>query len=82
MEAPILDNKKHSVLSIEFNTGIVLNTDFNRHTKNEDAFHIFETYDLAIEYVEKKLSESSDYEFNIYNNEGEYLLTRDKSRKR
>jgi hypothetical protein len=82
MEIPILKNEQHSVLSAEFNTGIVLNTNFNKYIGNEDVFHIFETYDLAIEFIEKKLTESSNYEFNIYNCIGEYLLTRDKNGKR
>ncbi|WP_271766271.1 hypothetical protein [Aquimarina algiphila] len=82
MEPPILESGKHSVLSAELNTGIVLNTNFSQHIGNEDVFHIFETYDLAMEFVEKKLTESSNYEFNIYNSKGEYLLTRDKNGKR
>jgi len=46
MEIPILKGEQH-VLSAEFNTGIVLNINFNKHIGNEDVFHIFETYDLA-----------------------------------
>ncbi|WP_109853424.1 hypothetical protein [Aquimarina sp. AU58] len=82
MEAPILESEQYSELSAELNTGIILNINFNRYIGNEDVFHIFETYDLAIEFVEKKLTESSNYEFNIYNGTGECLLTRDKNTKR
>ncbi len=77
MEAPILEREQYSILLAELSTGIVLNTNFNRYIGNEDVFHIFETYDLAITFIEKKLTEGSDYEFNIYNSKGEYLLARD-----
>ena len=82
MKAPILEYNQHSVLSAEFNTGIVLTTDFKRHIGNGKVFHIFQTYDLAIEFIDKKLTESDNYEFNVYDSKGKYLLTKDINGKR
>ena len=82
MKAPILKSGQYSVLSAELNTGIILNTNFKRYVGGEDVFHIFETYDLVIEFIEKKLNEISSYEFNIYNSKGEFLVTKDKNGKR
>ena len=82
MKAPVLEYNQHSVLSSEFNTGIVLTTDFKRHIGNGEVFHIFQTYDLAIEFIDKKLTESDNYEFNVYNSKGKYLLTKDINGKR
>ena len=52
MKAPILKSGQYSVLSAELNTGIILNTNFKRYVGGEDVFHIFETYDLVIEFIE------------------------------
>lgn len=80
MKAPILENNQHSVLSVEFSTGIVLTTDFKRHIGYGEVFHIFQSYELAVEFVDNKLSEKSNLEFNIYNSKGEYLITKDPNR--
>ena len=49
---------------------------------NGEVFHIFSTYDLAIEFIDKKLIESDNYEFNVYDSKGKYLLTKDINGKR
>ena len=82
MKTPILENNQHSVLSAEFSTGIVLTTDFEKYIGNGEVFHIFQTYELALEFVDKKLSENSNLEFNIHDSKGEYLMTKDLNGKR
>lgn len=77
MKAPILKNNQHSVLSAELNTGIILTTDFKRHIGKGKVFHIFQTYELAIDFIDKKLEEISNLEFNIYDSRGLDLLSLD-----
>ncbi|MGG6230348.1 hypothetical protein [Tenacibaculum sp. SDUM215027] len=81
MKPPILENNKHSVVAVEFNTGIVLKTDFERHIGQGEAFHIFENLELAIKFVDRTILEDSDLQLSIYNNKGEYLFTKDKNGK-
>ena len=72
MKAPILKNNEHSVLVAEFSTGIVLTTGFKRYLGDGKVFHIFPSHELALEFINKELTENSDYEFNIYNSKGTY----------
>ena len=77
MKAPVLEFEQHSVLCAEVDTGIVLNTDFERYQKGENAFHIFDTCQLALRFVHEKLIDNPDLEFIIYDTTGKHFLTKD-----
>lgn len=79
MKAPILKNNEHSVLSVESKTGIVLTTCFQYNLGDGEVFHIFQSYESALEFINDQLAKSSEYDFTIYNNKGKYLLTVDKN---
>ena len=76
MNAPILKENEYSVLLAELSTGIVLTTNFQRYIGTGEVFHVFQSYDLAITFINTKLIENSNYEFSIYINKGVYLSTK------
>ncbi|MFT5847549.1 MAG: hypothetical protein ACJARX_000604 [Psychroserpens sp.] len=59
-----------------------MTTDFKRHIGDGEVFHVFIFQELAIEFIDKKLLENCNLEFNIYNGKGDFLFTKDKNEKR
>lgn len=74
-EYPILQEGCYSVMVNEYNTGIILNTSFNRLNINndEEEFWIFENMDKAYEFIKIKLQTNNDVEFSIYDHTGKYI---------
>lgn len=72
---PILQEGLYSVLVNEFNTGIILNTSFNRYkiNNNEEQFWVFENIDKAYKFIKTKLAVNNGLEFSIYDHTGKYI---------
>lgn len=74
MDAPFLESGFHSVLVNEYNTGIILNKNFEYHiNKDESVFWKFEDLKKATEFIMSKLIENKNLEFSLYNNSGKYI---------
>jgi hypothetical protein len=73
MNKPLLDGTQFALLLAESLTGIVLNTDFKRHTQNSNkpVYFIFDDYVSVKEFI-KKLNNDS-YDYTIYNSEYELV---------
>jgi len=74
MDAPILKNGFYSVLVDDYNTGIILNKNFEYHIdKDHSAFWTFKNLKNATEFISSKLNENKNLEFSLYDNSGKYI---------
>ncbi|PNW25596.1 hypothetical protein [Formosa algae] len=74
MDTPILETGFYSVLVDEYNTGIILNKNFEYLiNKNESAFWTFKNLKKATEFIMSKLNENKNLEFSLYDNSGKYI---------
>jgi hypothetical protein len=74
MDKPILETGFYSVLVEEYNTGIILNKNFEYYINNdESAFWTFENLKKATEFIMSKLNENKNLEFSLYDDSGKYI---------
>lgn len=72
---PKLKKGQVSVMTVETNTGHVLQTNRQLYTGTGEVFSIFESLSNAENYVQKELSDNSELEFVIYDWNGKCIMT-------
>ncbi len=75
METPKLKEGAYSILSSEYETGIVLNTDGTRNIENGggQVFWTFDNLEDAEKFISDELIRNQDKEYCLYDSEGVFV---------
>lgn len=74
MKLPEVEEGKYIIVTADSRTGIILNNDGSYYlNKGADYYQIADAKTEAIEFINNKLKESSDFEFTLFDHNGQFL---------
>ena len=74
MEKPKIKSYQYLVGQCELKTGIVLKTDKTYYSQKGEAYLVFDSKELAIQFVEKRVNENPEIECWIESSTGQLVL--------